>query len=130
MTDFEFYNTTYKDLMKSNKSFHFEVQQNYFNKSNVFKFISKIYDFSCNCDGYKEWVNLKLSLATTEILTLTKTCNSAQEPYFSHTDERLVEFLIDFNKLNCIKFPHYWWNVVYDIAEIKDGEFINMVVCG
>ena len=129
MTELEFYNTTYKILMESDKPFHFEVPQNYFNKSNVFKFISKIYNFTCNCDGYKEWINLKLSLAIVEILTLTKTCNPTQESYFSHTDEKLADFLINYNKLNHIKFPHYWWSAIYDIAKIKEGEFVNEVIC-
>ena len=130
MTELEFFNTKYKDLIESNKSFHFEIPQNYFNKSNVFKFLSKIYKSVYNCDGYHEGVNLKLNSATTEILSITKTFNnSIKEPSCCNSDNVIADFLIDYNKLNCVKFPHYWWSVVYDIAEIKDGDFVNEVVC-
>lgn len=129
MTELEFYNTTYKDLIKLNKRFYFEVPQNYFNKSNVFKFLSKIYKYVYNCDGYHEGVNLKLNSATTETLSITKTLNSIKEPSCCNSDKAIADFLIDYNKLNHIKFPHYWWSVIYDIAEIKEGEFVNEVVC-
>lgn len=34
-------------------------------------------------------------------------------------------FLMKFNDKQNLKFPHYYWNLLFEFAEIKDREFKN-----
>jgi hypothetical protein len=127
MTELEFYNTIYKDLTESNKPFHFEVPKNYFDVPTALLFLSNLKDYAYNCYGIYETINLQLNPSISSVMQFSKTCNKV--PTYSNDNEDVVNFLIDFNEIKSMNFPSYWWSAVYDIAEIKDGEFVNEVIC-
>ena len=118
----EFYNTVYKDLIDSNKAFHFEVPQRYFNKINTYKFLNDLENFCYTDDGYWETLRLKLNPSTTHILSFSMRTVSGKP---KDGKEHAYSFLRRFNKKRSLKFPYYYWNVLFEFAEIKDGEFKN-----
>lgn len=120
--ELEFYNSTYKKLMESNKSFYFEVPQRYFNKHKVKEFLNNLEDFYYFDDGYHESLKLKYSTGNINILIFDMKTNSGKPKYGK---KHVYDFLVKFNEKSCLRFPYYYWNVVFEFAEIKEGEFKN-----
>ncbi len=118
--ELEFYNSTLKDLIESNKTFHFEVQKGYFNKQKSKKFLNSLEDFCYKDDGYYETLQLKIN--SSNILTLSMKTDSGKP---KHGKQYGYNFLMKFNDKRNLKFPYYYWNLLFEFAEIKDGEFKN-----
>ena len=120
--ELEFYNSTFKNLMESNKPFHFEVQKGYFDKQKSKKFLNSLENFCYEDNGYYETLQLKINSSNISILTLSMKTDSGKPKYGKRYG---YDFLIRFNTKRDLKFPHYYWNLVFEFAEIKDGEFKN-----
>ena len=117
--ELEFYNSTYKKLMESNKSFYFEIPQGYLNKHKVKEFLNNLEDFSYFDDGYHEILRLKYSPSNCHILMFDIKTDSGKPKYGK---KYAYDFLVKFNEKSCLKFPCYYWNLVFEFAEIKEGE--------
>jgi len=120
--ELEFYNSTFKDLIESNKTFHFEVQKGYFNKQKSKKFLNSLEDFCYEDNGYYETLRLKINSSNISILTLSMKTDSGKPKYGKQYG---YNFLMKFNAKRDLKFPHYYWNLLFEFAEIKDGKFEN-----
>ena len=93
--ELEFYNSTYKKLMESNKSFYFEVPQRYFNKHKVKEFLNNLEDFYYFDDGYHESLKLKYSTGNINILIFDMKTNSGKPKYGK---KHVYDFLVKFNE--------------------------------
>lgn len=120
--ELEFYNSTYKKLMESNKSFYFEVPQGYFDKRKVKEFLNNLEDFYYFDDGCHETLRLKHSPINAHILIFDMKTDSGKS---KDGKEYAYDFLVKFNEKSCLRFPYYYWNLVFEFAEIKEGEFKN-----
>ena len=118
----EFYNSIYKELIKSEKPFHFEVPQGYFDKDKAKDFLENLQDFYYDNDGYVESLKLKLNPSNYCIINLNM---HSYDGFPKQGKEFAYDYLVKFNKNVLLKFPYYYWNVLFKFAEIKDGEFEN-----
>lgn len=76
-------------------------------------------DFYYSDDGYHEILRLKHSPINTHILTFDMKTDS-RKPKIGK--EYAYDFLVKFNEKSCLRFPHYYWNVVFEFTEIKECE--------
>mgnify|MGYP004643347089 CR=1 FL=1 len=79
--ELEFYNSTFKDLLESNKTFHFEVPKGYFNKHKSKKFLNNLKDFCYEDDGYHETFRLKYNPSDFHILMFDMKTDSGKPKY-------------------------------------------------
>lgn len=119
-----FYNTTLKQLWESGKEFHFEIPKNYFTKETALEFLSNCYDYYYTNDGIHEKISIRHSPTIVEIMYFTLTSSTNQ---VISGKEYSTDFLVRLNSMRELHFPHYWWNILFEYALVKDGKFKDSI---